>query len=156
MYLRDPLNRFVSPKRIRRQNIFLSKNVFFRSQKKIVSNFHQLFFGVRGGGELADFPPQSGVALNQGFKERNSEINEISKKWPHANRKMLHIEFQNCSIDPKYFFLTSWVLVYYGENTNGAIAKLCRVHNKNLIKICIIFPISAPTSARSIENSITL
>ena len=45
MLLRDPLNRFVSPKRIRRQNVFLSKKVFFRSQKKILSNFHQLFFG---------------------------------------------------------------------------------------------------------------
>ena len=43
MLLRDPLNRFVSPKRIRRQNIFLS--IFFRSQKNLVSNFHQLFFG---------------------------------------------------------------------------------------------------------------
>ena len=42
--LRDPLNRFVSPIRIRRQKN-LSKKVFFRSQKNVVSNFHQLFFG---------------------------------------------------------------------------------------------------------------
>ena len=43
--LRDPLNRFVSPKRIRRPTKNLSKKVFFRSQKNLVSNFHQLFFG---------------------------------------------------------------------------------------------------------------
>jgi len=45
----------------------------------------------------------------------------LTKSELHADRKMLHIEFQKCSIDLKSFHLQSWALVNNGENTNGTV-----------------------------------
>ena len=50
----------------------------------------------------------------------------------HADRKMLHIEFQNCSIDPKFFFWQAEYLYIMGKIRTEQLGHFVESKIKNI------------------------